>query len=150
VQGESLWYRLLIRRMKLMEFASCQRGFTLNEILVAMSITAVAVLGYFITTLNLIHGAKATDSYTAALNLAHDKMEELKAQHRFQEDNHCPDAGDHGITASGTGGGAFNRCWRIVSSALGPDLKQIDVIVSWRDTDERELTLSTLVYSAEI
>lgn len=127
-----------------------ENGFTLNEILVAMSITAVAVLGYFITTLNLIHGANATDSYTTALHLAHDKMEELKARRQIQDENHCPDGGDRGITSSGSGGGAFDRCWRIGGSDLGANLKQIDVTVSWHDTERRELTLSTLVYSSEV
>ncbi|HEY7168774.1 MAG TPA: prepilin-type N-terminal cleavage/methylation domain-containing protein [Candidatus Binatia bacterium] len=124
-------------------------GFTLNEILVSMSVVAVAVLGYFLTTLNLIHGTKAADGYTAALNLAHDKMEELKARTRMADENRCPDSGEHGLTVSGSRGGGFDRCWRIAGTELGPNLKQIDVIVSWRDTDRRELTLSTLVYSSE-
>ena len=126
-----------------------QAGFTLNEILVAMSVVTVAVLGYFLTTLNLIKGAKAADSYTAALNLAHDKMEELKSRARLTEEDRCPTAGEHGLSVSGTGGGAFDRCWRIATSALGPNLKQIDVTVFWRDSESRELTLSTLVYAAE-
>ena len=126
-----------------------QNGFTLNEILVAMSIVAVAVLGYFLTTLNLVRGVKAADGYTAALNLAHDKMEELKARSRLPEEGHCPGTGDHGISVSGGGEGAFDRCWRIAGSVLGPNLKQIDVTVSWRDSEQRELTLSTLVYASD-
>ena len=137
--------------MKSMEIRQLQRqsGFTLNEILVAMSVVAVAVLGYFATTLHLIRGAKAADGYTAALSLAHDKMEEIKARSRFPEEDRCPDAGEHRITVTGSTGGAFDRCWRIVGSPLGPHLKQIDVMVSWRDTEPRDLKLSTLVYAAD-
>ena len=126
-----------------------QNGFTLNEILVAMSIVTVAVLGYFLTTLSLVRGVKASDSYTAALNLAHDKMEELKARSRLADEGHCPETGDHGISISGGRGGAFDRCWRIAGSILGPNLKQIDVTVFWRDSEQRELTLSTLVYAGD-
>ena len=43
--------------------------------------------------------------------------------------------------------GIFDRCWRIVDSPLGPHLKQIDVTVSWRDRENREIIVTTLVYS---
>jgi prepilin-type N-terminal cleavage/methylation domain-containing protein len=127
-------------------YPSCQRGFTFNEVLVAMGIGAIAVFGYFATSVGLIRGNTTSDRYTVALNLAQDKMEELKALGRFDTQDRCLNGGDHGLAASGTSGGAFDRCWRIFESPLGTHLKQIDVKVSWRDSEDREVTLSTLVY----
>jgi prepilin-type N-terminal cleavage/methylation domain-containing protein len=130
--------------------ASRESGFTFNEVLVAMSLVAIAVLGYFVTALSLIRGNTISDNYTVAVNLAQDKMEELKARAQFVNENRCPSAGDRGITASGFLGGAFDRCWKVADSSLGTHLKQIDVTVSWRDYENREVTISTLVYAVNL
>jgi len=123
-----------------------QTGFTLNEVLVAVNVIVIAVLGYSLTTVGVIRGNLANDNTTVAINLAQDKMEQLKAQKKIINDDRCPHSGDHSITAAGTAGGVFDRCWRIVDSALGPYLKQIDVKVSWRDQENREIILTTLVH----
>jgi Tfp pilus assembly protein PilV len=123
-----------------------QTGFTLNEVLVAVNVIVIAVLGYSLTTVGVIRGNLANDSTTVAINLAQDKLEQLKAQKKIINDDRCPHSGDRSITAAGTAGGVFDRCWRIVDSALGPYLKQIDVKVSWRDQEDREIILTTLVH----
>jgi hypothetical protein len=68
-------------------------------------------------------------------------------QKKLVNDDRCPNSGDQAITATGTPNGIFNRCWRIFDSPLGPHLKQIDVTVSWRDRENREIIVTTLVYS---
>jgi Tfp pilus assembly protein PilV len=127
-----------------------EEGFTFNEILVAMSLVAIAVLGYFVTALSLIRGNTISDNYTVAVNLAQDKMEELKTLVELANEDRCTSAGDRGITASGSSGGVFDRCWRVADSPLGTHLKQIDVTVSWRDYETREVTVSTLVYTLNL
>jgi Tfp pilus assembly protein PilV len=127
--------------------AENQTGFTLNEVLVAINVIVIAILGYSLSTLGVIHGNLRNDSTTVAVNLAQDKIEELKAQKTLVNDDRCPNSGDHAITASGAPNGIFDRCWRIVDSPLGPNLKQIDVTVSWRDRENRQIVVSTLVYS---
>jgi len=124
-----------------------QKGFTFNEVLVALSVVVVGVLGYFLTTVGVIRGNATSDHYTVAVALAHDKMEELKAAANLINEDRCPDAGDRGITAVGALGGIFDRCWKIFDSPLGANLKQIDVTVSWRDYENREVTFSTLIYT---
>ena len=113
----------------------------------AINVIVIAVLGYSLSTVGVIRGNMTNDNMTIAINLAQDKMEQLKAQKKLVNDDHCPSAGDRAITAAGTPNGIFNRCWRIVDSALGPQLKQIDVMISWRDHQNREIVVSTLVYS---
>ena len=51
-----------------------QQGYTFNEILVALAITGIAVLGYSATTISVIRGNDMSEDYTVAVNLAQDKM----------------------------------------------------------------------------
>jgi prepilin-type N-terminal cleavage/methylation domain-containing protein len=132
---------------KVSDRVASQRGFTFNEVLVAMSIVVVAVLGYSLSTIGVVRGNAASNHYSVAVNLAQDKMEELKAAAKVINEDRCPGAGDHGINAVGAPGGIFDRCWRVSDSPLGAHLKQIDVTVSWRDYENREVTLSTLTYT---
>ena len=123
-----------------------QQGFTFNEILVAMVITGIGVLGFAATTVSVIRGNYASSNYTVAVNLAQDKMEQLIARAGISNENRCPVAGENGLTVAGGAGGIYDRCWRISDSPLGMNLKQIEVTVAWRDTEPRSVTLATLVY----
>jgi prepilin-type N-terminal cleavage/methylation domain-containing protein len=124
-------------------------GFTFNELLVAMSIAAIAVLGLSLTIVAVIRGNKGNDNFAAAVNLAHDKMEELKAATDLVVEDRCPGGGDVGIGHSAAPGGIFDRCWSIAPSPLGTRLKQIDVTVSWREAEARQVTLSSLKFVQE-
>lgn len=123
-----------------------QQGFTFNEILVAMVITGIGVLGFAATTVSVIRGNYTSSNYTVAVNLAQDKMEQLRGLAGISNENRCPAAGENGLNAAGGVGGIYNRCWRISDSPLGMNLKQIEVIVAWRDPEPRSVTLATLVY----
>lgn len=124
-----------------------QTGFTFNEILVAMSIIMTAILGYSLNTVSVIRGNAVNDHATAAINLAQDKMEQLKAQQKtIINEDRCPDSGDQSIAATGAPNGIFARCWTIGDSSLGTRLKQITVKVSWLEREKHEITITTLVY----
>jgi len=125
---------------------SLQAGFTFHELLVAMSIATVAVLGYSVSTVSVIRGGQAAANFTIAVNLAQDKVEQLKAVAIAGNVDRCPTAGDLGITALGVPGGIFDRCWRITDSPLGSYLKQIEVRVIWHDFEDREVVLARLIY----
>jgi len=132
--------------LRLIRSPSCQRGFTFNEILVAMVIIAIGVLGCAATTASVIRGNYASSNYTVGVNLAQDKMEQLRGRAGISNENRCPAAGENGLNVAGGTGGIYNRCWRISDSPLGMNLKQIEVTVAWRDTEPRSVTLATLVY----
>jgi type II secretory pathway pseudopilin PulG len=123
-----------------------QEGFTFNEVLVAMNVTVIAILGYSLSSVGVIRDQTANNNFTVAIHLAQDKMEQLKSQSNPPNENRCPESGERSISAVAAPGGIFNRCWRIADSPLGSSLKQIDVTVSWRDYDARVVTLSTLVF----
>ena len=126
-----------------------QRGFTFNELMVAMNVIVVVIMGYSLSTVGVIRGQTVNDNFTVAIHLAQDKMEQLKAQTKLVNENRCPSAGDRGLSATGAGGGIFDRCWKVGDSPLGSNLKQVDVTVSWRNYDNHELTVTTLVFTGE-
>jgi Tfp pilus assembly protein PilV len=126
-----------------------RQGFTFNELLVAMNVMVIGVLGLSMAMVAVIRGNKGNDNFAVAVNLAHDKIEQLKASNNLTTENRCPGGGDSGINSSGAGGGIFDRCWRITPSALGTQLKQVDVTVSWREPETHEITLSTLIFTDE-
>ena len=134
---------------QLIQRRSSAAGFTFNELLIAMSIIVIAVLGLSMTTIAVIRGNKGNDNFAAAVNLAHDKMEQLKASKHLITDDRCPGAGDKGMSGSGAPGGIFDRCWRITQAALGTRLKQVEVTVSWRERESHEITLSSLMFIDE-
>ena len=123
-----------------------QNGFTFNEILVALGIAVVTVMGYSLSSVQLIQRQTASGNSTIAIHLAQDKLEELQSRKHIADVDLCPGAGEHALSANPGAQGIFDRCWRVVPSALGVGLKQLDVTVSWRDTEPREVMLSTLIY----
>jgi len=123
-----------------------EQGFTFNEILVAMAITGIGVLGLAATSVVVVRGNRASNNYAIANSLAQDKMEELRTRAILANENLCPLAGESGINATGAAGGIFNRCWTIADSTLGGRLKQIEITVNWRDSEQHVIRLTTLIY----
>ena len=126
-----------------------QDAFSFNELLVAMNIVAVVVLGYSLSSGDAIRRQTISGNQTAAINLAQDKLEELQARGKLTDGDLCPSGGDRGISANGSGSGIFDRCWKIAPSSLGSDLKQLDVTVAWRDHADHQVSLSTLIFTGE-
>ena len=124
-------------------------GFTFNELLAAMGIVVFAVMAYSLSTITLNRRQLVSNNSTIAIHLAQDKIEELQARRPLADTDLCPDGGDRGLSAKSSVSGVLNRCWRIATSALAADLKQIDVVVSWRDHETHETTLTTLVFTGE-
>jgi len=124
-------------------------GFTFHELLAAMAIAAVVVLGASLASVNLVRRQIASDNSSVAVHLAQDKIEELQARRPLMDSNSCPDAGEHALSPKTGVAGIFDRCWRVATSSLGSALKRIDVTVSWRDHEAHELTFSTLVFTEE-
>ena len=113
-------------------------GFTLNEILVAVALIAIGVLGFSVNTIGVIQGNYISANVTIATNLVQEKMEEVKAQTSFTN-------GTVSDTVTGTSGIAFTRT-RIISDS-STDLKEIEVRVSWTAyLISHQIVLKTLIY----
>lgn len=123
-----------------------QGGYTFNEVLVAIALIGIGILGFSVSTTGVIQGNYTSSNFTIATNLAQEKMEQLKAQGVSANMTNCPDSGDQGLTAAGAPGGIYSRCWTIEDSPLGTELKRIEVTVFWRDHLNRTVTVSTLFF----
>ena len=121
-------------------------GYTFNEVLVAMNIVVLGILGYSVSTVGVMRGNSANSHYAVAVNLAQDKIEQLKSSESLTNVDNCPASGERGITAITAPGGIYSRCWVISDSPLGANLKEIVVTVLWEGSQHREVTLTTLVF----
>jgi prepilin-type N-terminal cleavage/methylation domain-containing protein len=126
-------------------YSAGQQGFTFNEVLVALVLTGIGVLCYTASMVTVIHANRASYNFTAAVNLAQDKMEELRGRVVFTNENLCPPA-ESGINVRGIAPGIFVRCWKIFDAAIGTNLKQVEVVVAWREVKTQSVKLVTLVY----
>jgi len=117
-------------------------GFTLIEVLVAMSIFAIAVLGLAVGATTVMR-ANQTGLYTTiATNLAQDRLEELKS--RTPANINTTGSPEN---VPGTGMPVtFNRSWTVTpncNSVAG--LTCINVTVSWTDYTSHNVTVSSAV-----
>jgi type IV pilus modification protein PilV len=113
------------------------RGFTVLEVLIAMGIFTVAILGVAISATSVIKANRVSYSTTIATNLAQDKLEELKA-------NPASLASGGPITDT-ISGETFTRTWTVTSSSPVAGMSRIDVTVTWTDYSSHTLTMSSAV-----
>jgi len=137
-----------------------QWGFTTLELLIAISILMVGLLGVASMQVSGIRGNYFSANTTMALTLAEEKMEELLAldyNHADLQDSQTGNNSDLTATApvdhdepvdeSGqqVTGARFHRIWNVRDEDTGagwPDMKTITVIVEWENNKHRVLLTS--------
>jgi type IV pilus assembly protein PilV len=108
------------------------KGFTLIEIMVAIFILVVALLGVAAVTVSVINGNAFSKDITSATTLAQDKIEELK------------DTAYDSIVSGSDTSSIYTRTWTVTSPIT--DSKTIVVVVSWsRGGNTRNVTLRSIV-----
>jgi type IV pilus assembly protein PilV len=122
-----------------------QEGWTLIEILIAIVVLTVGLLAVGTMQISAIRGNFMGGNTSIALSLASQKMEDLFNQ-PYREDGdlapgvHPPEP-QHVSDTGETGTGFYRRSWTITdsSSLTGnwPDMKQIEIIVSWENDRHR-------------
>jgi prepilin-type N-terminal cleavage/methylation domain-containing protein len=112
-------------------------GFTMIEVLAAMGIFSVAVLGLAVGAITITKANKTSQFHTIATNMAQDKAEQLKATSvGFVTtcDNACETAPTYqGVT--------FTRTWLVTTPFAG--VNKVDVTVTWTDYALRTVTVSS-------
>ena len=122
-----------------------QSGFTLLEVLIAISILTVGLLGVAQMQIMGIQGNYFSGNTTAALTLAEEKMEDLLGKSytdaELTNGNH-PDT-NNPIDETGQAGGIYTRTWVVANNTPITDTKTVTVSVSW-DNASHQVSLSCI------
>jgi len=124
-----------------------KKGFTLLEILVALTILSVGLLGLASLQIVAVRSNSFSLQLSTATILAQQKLEE------FKQTPYANIASGSDTISSQTGTGAvatlgitFNRQWTVSDNTPVADSKQVDVTVSWTGIDGKShsVTLSSI------
>jgi type IV pilus modification protein PilV len=115
-----------------MKNKSYQQGFTLIEILIAILVLAVGMLGLAkLQGVTMLNSAESR-MHTHAVNLAQDKIEELRNYvHEASYDAYASDANGNDVVGANA---TFTRIWTITSPGA-EEYKLISVLVEWTGVD---------------
>ena len=122
-------------------------GFTLIEILVAITIFSVAVLGMAAGTVTLTRTNQNSHWHASAVNLAQARIEELRAMTSTALSSLvCPAYTSTGCSDSQVASGAtFARSWQITANTPVAGVSQLNVKIDWTDYTGHSLTFSASV-----
>lgn len=126
----------MIPKLSLFKRIGSRAGFSLIEILVAMGIFSVAILGMAVGAITITRSNATSQYHTGATNVAQDIVEQLKARSYANVTNGNDTATVQGVT--------YTRTW-VVAENVAATLKQISVTILWTDYAARTLTVSSAV-----
>jgi len=108
-----------------------QNGFTLLEILLAITIFAIGLLAVAAMQVSAIHGNKLGNEWTQATSLAQQQLEALKSGDITTATYTAGVYNDanNPMTGTGANGGIFNRSWTIAANTTFS--VRATVTVSW-------------------
>jgi prepilin-type N-terminal cleavage/methylation domain-containing protein len=108
-------------------------GFSLVELLVSMTLFAIATLGLSAGVAMVSRTGVLSDTFTRATILAQEKLEELAAQ-----EDPLADGAD-------TPHPGFTREWTVSPDDPATGVSRVDVTVTWEGNESRSVTLVTVI-----
>ena len=118
-----------------MKLFKTPKGFTLLEMLIAMIILCVALLGLGQMMLLSIRGTSFGNKVTEATTFAQDKMEEL----RTVDWNNLEDGND---TIFGSQGIQYRRRWTVAPAGT---MKTINLAINWNDGHDHSVQITSVI-----
>jgi type IV pilus assembly protein PilV len=113
-----------------MNLVKDNRGFSLIELLIAICLLSIGIMGLATLQSRGIRGNDLGNRTTQAVALAQDKMEELINTSRTQT---IAAGSESNIDETGTGGGIFSRSWAVQNNTPVTGAETIDITVTWND-----------------
>jgi prepilin-type N-terminal cleavage/methylation domain-containing protein len=129
---------MMISKLSIRQRLASHEGFSLIEVLVAIGIFSIAILGLAVGAITITRANKTSQFHTVGTNLAQDQLEQLKAM-PFASVT-CATTCDAPVPS--VQGVAFTRNWTVNSTAT---FKQINVTVQWTDYTPHSLTISSAI-----
>jgi type IV pilus assembly protein PilV len=123
-------------------FPASQQGFTLIEVLVAIIILTIGLLGTAGLTTGIIRGNHFSKNITSATAAAQTQLESVKSGgYSYALAANFP---NDSVTM---GGMAFTRATTITANSPAANMKTVSVTVTWTETNNtsRSLTLQTIL-----
>ena len=105
-------------------FPNDEKGFSLIEILIAMTIFAIGVLALAEMQVTAIRGNAFSSSTTDGTTLAQDRIEQLMS---LPYDDANLNAGNHGPVTQGV----YNLSWDVANDSPVANTKTVNVSVTW-------------------
>jgi type IV pilus assembly protein PilV len=124
------------------------QGFTMLELLIAIAILAIGLLGLATLQTSSIQGNRDSKEMTTAVFLAEKKMEELKSSPFTASPINIGTTNDSNnpMNGSGASGGIYNRSWNVQTYMSSANMKQITVTVAWNMAGKNHsVSLDTVV-----
>jgi prepilin-type N-terminal cleavage/methylation domain-containing protein len=127
--------------------AQLQGGYSLVELLVAITIFTFAVLGLAIGTVTVARTNQNSHLNGAAINIAQTKLEELRSMTSTAFSAlSCPSFSTTGCSDTANASGTtFNRNWMITANSPVTGVAKIDVQVGWNDFTSHTMTFTASV-----
>lgn len=135
-----------------------EKGFTLLEVIVAISILTVGLLGVATMQTSSMRGNAFADDVTGATHWAADRLEKLIDAAYLDYDNHADlqdgnDNGEPGLDDVGVGAadgndsqGIYSIYWNVAPDSLVDDTKTITVIVIWTNHGvQKKVTMQNII-----
>jgi prepilin-type N-terminal cleavage/methylation domain-containing protein len=125
----------------------CRSGFSLIELVVAVTVLTIAGTGLFLLASSTTTGTIRSQDEATAMGLAVDKIEQLKNS-SFDS---MLSGGPEMITSGGASGGIYSRSWVVTwpsKTVAGVSAKDVTVSVSW--TGGGTLSLATMVVNPKL
>lgn len=120
-----------------------QAGFTLVEVMIAILLTVIAVMGIVGLMRAESRSANRSRHLTEASVLAQGKMEELRATQSFTTTTSGTSSDASPVDAQGKNGGIFTRAWSWAPNATITSAYNYTTTVSW--TEDGTATAVTMI-----
>jgi Tfp pilus assembly protein PilV len=129
---------LMIRRVQ------DRGGFTLVEIMIAVFVLTVALIGLISVTVMIINGNDFSRRMTTATTLAKDKLEQVK---RLPYTSVTAGTTDYfnADSSAGSSGAYFTRVMTVTDNIPAANMRTVQVVVSWNWGGTRQVTLRTII-----